>query len=121
MKKANDSLIFTGKSYVFGSLADLFMAVGYVRPTPGYTFNFDNCVGKQIMMCEEFSVSKSDSNTMETIKDILSGNPTLIKVKHREALLLKPVPWLFFSNYANFDYQAQRITALVENIKTRTF
>lgn len=96
----------SGKSYVFGSLHDVFMLIGYVRPNAGYTFNFDSCLDKQIVVCEEFLIEKSDHHTIETIKDILSGNPDTIKVKLRESQILKPVPRLFISNHKNFDFNA---------------
>lgn len=94
----------SGKSYVFGSLCDLFMMSGLVRPNAGYTFNFDNAFEKQVVMCDEFFLEKSDQNSIETLKDILSGNPSTIKVKHKDAQILKTAPWIFISNHVNFDF-----------------
>lgn len=91
-----------GKSYMFGALVDLFMAIGYVRPNAGYCFNFDDCVGKQIVLCEEFYLEKTDNHTIETLKDILSGNAATVKIKNHKPATLKPVPWMFLSNHLNF-------------------
>lgn len=106
-KKGGWSVVGTpnsGKSYIFGALADIFMLVGFMRPNVGYTFNFDDCVGKQIVRCEEFFLDKSDFFTIETLKDVLSGNPATVKIKNMKSMSLKPTPWLFISNHQNFPF-----------------
>lgn len=99
-----------GKSYYIGALIALMTKYGSVRPNNGYTFNFDDCVDAQVIHCEEFYVDKSDSHSIETIKDSTSGNAASVKVKHRPPTTLMPVPWMFVSNQKNFDF-----TVTVEN------
>lgn len=84
-----------GKTYMYGALMDLFMFQGYVRPNSGYTFNFDDCVSKQVIVCDEFCV---DSHT----KDCLSGSPATVKIKGQKPAVLKPMLWLFMSNERHF-------------------
>lgn len=92
----------SGKSFMFGALVDIFISIGYVPPNSGYTFNFDGCVNKQIILCEEFFVEKSDKHSIETIKDVLSGNAATVKIKNKSPACLKPTPWIFVSNEHNF-------------------
>lgn len=89
----------SGKTYMYGTLMDLFMYQGFVRPNSGYTFNFDDCVNKQIIVCDEFCIDRSDTHTKETLKDCLSGT---VKIKGQKPSILKPMPWLFTSHDQHF-------------------
>lgn len=42
----------SGKSYLFNAFCDIYPFVGQIRPQPGYTFNFDDCPGNQLVLCE---------------------------------------------------------------------
>lgn len=88
----------SGKTYMYGALTDLFMNHGFVRPNNGYTFNFDDCVGKQVIVCDEFSIEKSDQHSYETLKDCLAGSPATVKIKGKKPAVLQPMPWLFMTN-----------------------
>lgn len=55
-------------------------------------------------MCEEFMMDRSDRHSIETLKDILSGNAAVVKIKNSKPAVLKPVPWIFSSKDPNFNY-----------------
>lgn len=112
-----------GKSYFFGALVDLFMSIGYVRPNAGYSFNFDDCVDKRVVLCEEFFMERSDHHTIETLKDILSGNAVTVKIKNPKPATLKPVSWMFLSNHKNFpdDDPANPWTARLYRLDVRVY
>lgn len=93
----------SGKTYMYGTLMDLFLYQGYVRPNSGYTFSFDDCVGKQFIVCDEFCIDRSDTHSKETVKDCLSGSPATVKIKGSKPAVLKPMPWLFMSNEQHFS------------------
>lgn len=92
-----------GKSYFLASVCDCFIAVGRVRPNKGYTFNFDDCYGKQIVCCDEFLLDENDLFSRDTLKDITAGSAASIKMKGKCPVTLQPVPWLFLSNDPQFD------------------
>lgn len=82
----------------------LFVAVGHFWQVRGYTFNFDTVVGKQIICAEEFFLDKEkDHHTLETLKDMLSGNVAVVNYKNYPSLNVSSVPWLFLTNNDNFD------------------
>lgn len=97
------------------------MAIGYVRPNAGYSFNFDDCVDKQIVLCEEFFMERSDYHTIETLKDILSSNAATVKIKNQKPATLKPVPWMFLSNNNNFPTDDGPANPSSENSKTQLY
>lgn len=66
----------SGKSFFFGALIDVFMLIDYVRPNSGYTFNYDDCLGKQIIRGEEFKLDKADWHTVETLKWVGMRQPS---------------------------------------------
>lgn len=96
----------SGKSYFMGALMDLFNMVGTIRPNPGYTFNFDDCIGKQAISSDEFYLNPSDKFSVETLKDALGGNSAKVKDKGKKPDVIKPIPWLFMSKYPNFDFSS---------------
>lgn len=93
----------SGKSYLFNAFCDCFPFVGQIRPQSGYAFNFDDCPGNQLVLCEEFNLKDTDMMTKETLKDILCGNGCKVRVKFGKPKYLESMPMLFITNHQPFD------------------
>lgn len=94
----------SGKSYIFQALLALNIAVGYVRPTKGYPFNWDLAYNKLIVCCEECYIDPADQGTIETLKDLTSGNPSPVRLKNKMTVTMHgATPFIFISNNDNFN------------------
>lgn len=94
----------SGKTFTLGALLLLFPTTGYVRPNKTCLFNWDHCKRKAIVCAEECRIDfKKDHETIEVLKDILYGNRTLIREKGIPSSTLDARPWIFLSNYDNFN------------------
>lgn len=114
----------SGKSYFFGALTDMFMAVANIRPHPHYPFNFASCVDKQVIVCEEFYYNPKDFQTNEVIKEATSGQPAYTERKGTEGEVIKATPWMFLLNYENFpadDDADNPWNSRLYRLKTRTY
>lgn len=101
----------SGKSFAFGSLMSMFPAVGYFRQVKGYTFNFDCVVGKQIICAEEFFLDQEkDHHTLETQKDMLSGNVCVVNYKQIPSVNVTHVP--------SFSFYACVMKFILQNMST---
>lgn len=92
----------SGKSDVFNALPDLFVCVGSLKPLKGYTFNWNDCFDKQLIVGEEFTFDKDDKHTIETLKELLSGNNVKLNKKHGHPRLCYAMPMLFITNHQPF-------------------
>lgn len=94
----------SGKSYVLQALLALIGLVGYIRPTKGYPFNWDIAYNKLIVCAEECYIAPDDYATIETLKDVLSGNPSPIRLKNEMTVTMNgTTPFVFISNNDNFN------------------
>lgn len=93
----------SGKSFIFQALLNLFVTAGFIRPNKNCLYNWDNCRNKIIVCAEECRIAPDDHDTIEFLKDILCGNRALIREKHKPGSTLGPRPWMFLSNWDNFN------------------
>lgn len=100
-----------------------------MRPTKGYAFDWDIAYKKLKVCAEECYIDPLDVGTIETLKDILSGNPSPIRPKNKMTVTMNgATPFIFISNNDNFNvndksndnpYKVNRLYFL--QFKTRYF
>lgn len=93
----------SGKSFIFQALVMLFVTAGFIRPNKNCIFNWDHCKNKVIVCAEECRIGAEDHDTIEFLKDILCGNQALIREKGKPGSTLDARPWIFLSNWDNFN------------------
>lgn len=85
----------SGKTFVMQALTDLFQFVGRLRPTAGYAFSFDECADQQILLFEAFSYNSKDSDATETLKDLLAGTGSNVRIKNRDSKFVEGLPMIY--------------------------
>lgn len=86
----------SGKTWISQSIVTLMRYIGEVQGgSSGYTFMFQNCIQKSLILMNE---PYFDNAMIESIKLVLEGSPTFVKIKCKDDDMLYRTPVILNTN-----------------------
>lgn len=93
--------------------------VGYFNSSN--TFKFENLIGKNVAVLDEFSISKNNTTLLQELKKLLNEEELLADRKYQQATLLEKMPVVIISNYNLNHLNLEDSKALQNRIKKIQF